>query len=51
MTIPGPCCAVTVKKRLLTNRAYVAIVTGFWKTYHLHTSEIIRISDFEPLWL
>ena len=26
-------------------------VTGFWKTYHLHTSEIIRISDFEPLWL
>ena len=23
-------------------------MTGFWKTYHLHTNEIIRISDFTP---
>ena len=28
----------------------VKYVTGFWKTYYLHTSEIIRIFDFEPLW-
>ena len=27
----------------------IVYVTGFWKTYHLHTSEIIRISDFQPL--
>ena len=24
-------------------------VTEFWKTYHLHTSEIIRISNFAAL--
>ena len=32
-------------------KAELQYVTGFWKTYHLHTNEIIRISDFEPLWL
>ena len=26
----------------------VAYVTKFWKTYQLHTSEIIRISNFVP---
>ena len=26
-------------------------VTGFWKTYHLHTNEIIRIFEFAALWL
>ena len=25
--------------------------TEFWKIYHLHTSEIIRIYDFVSLWL
>ena len=24
-------------------------VTGFWKTYRLHTNKIITISDFAPL--
>ena len=27
------------------------ICDHIWNTYHLHTSEIIRISDFAPLWL
>ena len=25
-------------------------VTVFWKTYRLHTNEVIRMSDFGPLW-
>ena len=25
-------------------------VTVFWKTYHLLTNEVIRMSDFGPLW-
>ena len=25
-------------------------VTVFWKTYHLHTNKVIRMSDFGPLW-
>ena len=29
----------------------IVYVTGFQKTYHLHTNEIIKISDFAPLWL
>ena len=28
------------------NVYHLVYVTGFWKTYHLHTNEIIRISDF-----
>ena len=28
---------------------YIQYVTEFWKTYHLHTSEIIRISKFAAL--
>ena len=30
---------------------FSSFVTGFWKTYHLHTSEIIIISDFVLVWL
>ena len=25
-------------------------VTVFWKTYRLHTNEVIRMLDFGPLW-
>ena len=31
------------------NNVVLLYVTGFWKTYHLHTNEIIRISEFVPL--
>ena len=35
-------------KFLITACIYV---TGFWKAYNLHINEIIRISEFAPLWL
>ena len=45
---------VATGEKLLCSRTEVTttqrkIVTGFWKTYHLHTSEIIRISKFSAL--
>ena len=40
----------TVRPLLCFSSEISKNVTGFWKTYHLHTNEIIRISDFEPLW-
>ena len=37
--------------KLTLHTSHSLFVIGFWKTYHLHTNEIIRISDFAPLWL
>ena len=41
---------IAIATYIITIYIYIYIyVTEFWKTYHLHTSEIIRISNFSTL--
>ena len=52
------CNTIDMFKKHCINIMFIAIycdilqyVTEFWKTYHLQTSEILRIFNFAPLWL